>query len=1050
MLRNLPFVGSYPILQGFGDNPEAYQAIRCGGQPLRGHNGIDYATPPGTPIQAVYEGAVLEAREDPGGFGRFVLLGHRWGQSLYAHLAEIQVQKGQQVQAGQPLGRSGASGNASAPHLHFGMRILPFSIQDGWCGFSDPLPYLQRLTQPRGAIIGPHIIGGIPPHLETLRRWQPRLVLVLDPNPDEVRALRRACPDTVIVGRVFVPDAEVDQRIRNDPEAAARWAHERILARMTPDVDYWQLANEVLQTADGLPLLNRFELARMALAEEAGYRCAILGFSVGNPDLPENDRMAHWRLVYPALERAEASGHVVAVHQYGMPDLWGPNHLYDWYIHRLEHQVLRRLPFKKLQFAVTEFGIDGMIQGQTGGWQTFTDADGYVEQLLRAGRYLERFSGRVLGYAVFTLGHFHPWGTYDIAGEAATLLAERSQRGTWSQISIDSVDIVPGETDTTTDPGGTATAPPSPGPGPGEGGGTEPEPDGEEPAEEPGEEPGGGTEEEPGGGQEPSPPPVERRLSESFDAYHMRIWSLEERPDQQEPLGPGDIVYLVKDVFTTVNGSWEVSGQPGSVPQWARDAYLRPEFLEAGADHHLFAAVIGLDGQLVKNHEILFWSDGFERLGDPSYNGYIRERTKESSGWANLFMSSSSSFSPERGESGPWCWAPAGAAEVICGGGLPLNHHVSTFVVWQAVRWEDLEAGLGEGGAEEGEQPGGEEPGGEQPGGEQPGGGEPGGEEPGGEEPGGQEPDGGTPAPGGFPITRRLSPWVEHYNLRIQSLDARPDHPQGDIVYLVKDIFTTRDGSWEPSDQPGSVPQWARDDYLKPFGAPDYFDDAGGDHHLFAAVIGLDGQLMRGKEIVYWSDGFDKLGDPTYNGYIYRQTKEQSGWANIITGPGSSYVPERGESGPWCWAPTGAAEVVCGGGMPSKHHISMFVVWQAVRREDLGGQPAGGEDRDHSIFLPFVSASPAPLRAGDVGTTPEAAAAAMLNVVRSAAWSRLGIEFDPNSALATYARQNGLGMPVTQEFRVGDFRVQGFQGGIVFAPAVEGEGMVQGVRHIPW
>ena len=108
----------------------------------------------------------------------------------------------------------------------------------------------------------------------------------------------------------------------------------------------------------------------------------------------------------------------MAVHQYGAPDVWKPDR--DWYGYRLEHQVLRRLPFKKVQFAVTEYGIDGLIQGgEPRGWQGFTDAAGYADQLITSGRYLERFSGRVLGYSVFTLGHNNPWQTYEISGAVA-------------------------------------------------------------------------------------------------------------------------------------------------------------------------------------------------------------------------------------------------------------------------------------------------------------------------------------------------------------------------------------------------------------------------------------------------------------------------------------------------------------------------------------------------------------------------------------------------------------------------------------------------------
>lgn len=998
MLRNPPFLGAFPITQSFGDNPERYTHITCSGVSLRGHNGIDFATPSGTPVLAVQDGVVLAARNDASGFGNFVLLGHEWGQSLYAHLAQLQTAQGVQVATGQPIGLSGNSGVSTAPHLHFGLRITPFSVDDGWCGYSDPKPYLDRLTQPRGAIIGPHIIGGVSRHLDALRRWQPRLILVLDPNHDEMAALHDACPNTVIIGRVFEPDNEIDQRIRANPQAAAAWAHDKVMARFSPHVHYWQFANEVLQREDGLPLLNAFELARMELAEANNYKCAILAFSVGNPDLPENDRMAMWRMVYPAIERAERNGHVVAVHQYGAPDLFSPAQ--DWYALRLEHQVLRRLPYKRVQFAITEYGIDGLIEGrpQPTGWQAFTGAEGYVDQLLRAGRYLERFSGRVLGYTVFTLGHNPPWGSYDIAGAVTDQLAARSERGVWSQVNTSGSGIVAGESDTSTDPGSVDSQPDSGAP-------VTPPLDKEEPKPD-------------GGAPPPSKPPFERRLSDWFGRYNLRIRSLNERPDQPA----GDIVYLIKDIFTTRNGSFDPSGDPGSIPQWARDAYLSPDFLEAGADHHLFARVLGLDGQPLKDHEIRYWSDGFERLGDPSYTNYVLERTKERSAWANMTIYSGSSFMPERGESGPWCWAPAGAAEVICGGGMPANHHISTFVVWQAVRRADL-----------GGQP--VEPG--KP------------VEP--EKP--IEPDKPVepekpvePAP---VITRRLGDWVERLNVRIKPLADRPDQPTGEIVYLVKDIFTTRDGSWEGSDKPGSVNQWARDAYLKPVGAPDYFDDAGADHHLFAAIMGLDGQLLRDKEVMFWSDGFDKLGDPTYGGYVYRQTKSHSGWANIVTGPSSSYVPERGESGPWCWAPTGAAEVVCGGGMPAKQHISFFVVWQAVRRADLQ-KPGGG----FNIFLPFVAGTrPLGTPAVDPAALPtsplpevDTVSLASLALLRGAAWNRLGLEYRPDSPLADYARRNALGMPVTPEFTLGRLVAQGYQGGIVYAPTDE----QTGVRHVSW
>ncbi|MEZ4769898.1 MAG: hypothetical protein R2844_15880 [Caldilineales bacterium] len=72
-------------------------------------------------------------------------------------------------------------------------------------------------------------------------------------------------------------------------------------------------------------------------------------------------------------------------------------------------------------------------------------------------------------------------------------------------------------------------------------------------------------------------------------------------------------------------------------------------------------------------------------------------------------------------------------------------------------------------------------------------------------------------------------------NLQIVRCEDRPDQPEEEIVFRLVDLFTTRDGKWEPDPGLlGSVQAWARQAYLRSTTDPDYFDDAGGDHHLFA------------------------------------------------------------------------------------------------------------------------------------------------------------------------------------------------------------------------
>jgi len=139
-----PFVGSYGISQLWGERPWVYRQFTYDGVPLKGHNGIDFLTPVGTPLVAVDKGVVVDAvLNDPGGFGNYVKIKHSWGESLYAHMEALGVTAGQEVAKGEPIGVSGNSGFSGGPHLHFAIRMNPYVRADGWGGFIDPLPYLN-------------------------------------------------------------------------------------------------------------------------------------------------------------------------------------------------------------------------------------------------------------------------------------------------------------------------------------------------------------------------------------------------------------------------------------------------------------------------------------------------------------------------------------------------------------------------------------------------------------------------------------------------------------------------------------------------------------------------------------------------------------------------------------------------------------------------------------------------------------------------------------------------------------------------------------------
>lgn len=84
------------------------------------HNGIDLIAGQGTPVIATADGVVLEVKRSGKGPGNIVEIGHDGGyRTLYAHLQDIVVRKGERVKAGRKIADVGMSGNSFAPHLHY-------------------------------------------------------------------------------------------------------------------------------------------------------------------------------------------------------------------------------------------------------------------------------------------------------------------------------------------------------------------------------------------------------------------------------------------------------------------------------------------------------------------------------------------------------------------------------------------------------------------------------------------------------------------------------------------------------------------------------------------------------------------------------------------------------------------------------------------------------------------------------------------------------------------------------------------------------------------
>ena len=92
------------------------------GKPRRPHYGIDFHAPEGTPVRSMMDGVVTLVENNMYFTGGTIIFDHGHGIStLYMHMKEIYVKKGQKVEKGEIVGTLGQSGRATGPHLDVGL-----------------------------------------------------------------------------------------------------------------------------------------------------------------------------------------------------------------------------------------------------------------------------------------------------------------------------------------------------------------------------------------------------------------------------------------------------------------------------------------------------------------------------------------------------------------------------------------------------------------------------------------------------------------------------------------------------------------------------------------------------------------------------------------------------------------------------------------------------------------------------------------------------------------------------------------------------------------
>jgi Membrane proteins related to metalloendopeptidases len=122
------------------------------GQARNPHSGEDIGAPLGTDVIASNDG-VVRLTVDHIFSGRGIYLDHGLGlYSMYFHLSDVLVKDGDLIKAGQIIGKVGATGRATGPHLHWGMkvngaRVNPYALLE--------LPFPQNPAASRPELTAP-------------------------------------------------------------------------------------------------------------------------------------------------------------------------------------------------------------------------------------------------------------------------------------------------------------------------------------------------------------------------------------------------------------------------------------------------------------------------------------------------------------------------------------------------------------------------------------------------------------------------------------------------------------------------------------------------------------------------------------------------------------------------------------------------------------------------------------------------------------------------------------------------------------------------------
>lgn len=88
------------------------------------HSGMDFTAPAGTDVFSTGDGVVTDVQSSQRGLGKHIIIDHGFGySSVYAHLSNFNVRRGQKVHRGDVIGYVGNTGTSVANHLHYEIKL---------------------------------------------------------------------------------------------------------------------------------------------------------------------------------------------------------------------------------------------------------------------------------------------------------------------------------------------------------------------------------------------------------------------------------------------------------------------------------------------------------------------------------------------------------------------------------------------------------------------------------------------------------------------------------------------------------------------------------------------------------------------------------------------------------------------------------------------------------------------------------------------------------------------------------------------------------------